>query len=209
MIALDCGRNTDIKLCLLEHQLHCFSCWRNSEWVSILIEVILLFRIYLLIFPFWLVRTDLLVLYLFASLSPPSVPDFSIFGEVMGDAFALAIVGYAISISLGKTFALKHGYKVDSNQVSQNSQNKFHMNCANTINLQPFSYFVLLPLYFCNCVPALPRSWWRWASVMQLEASFSATPFAPLCLEVSSKRRLEEKHKCVNNRSHTITKTTF
>lgn len=78
----------------------------------------------MLIFPFWLVRTDLLVLYLFASLSPPSVPDFSIFGEVMGDAFALAIVGYAISISLGKTFALKHGYKVDSNQVSQNSQNK-------------------------------------------------------------------------------------
>uniref|UniRef100_A0A8D3CE78 Solute carrier family 26 member 6, like 1 n=1 Tax=Scophthalmus maximus TaxID=52904 RepID=A0A8D3CE78_SCOMX len=51
-----------------------------------------------------------------SGLSPPSVPDFSIFGEVMGDAFALAIVGYAISISLGKTFALKHGYKVDSNQ---------------------------------------------------------------------------------------------
>ncbi|XP_023270017.1 solute carrier family 26 member 6-like isoform X1 [Seriola lalandi dorsalis] len=49
-------------------------------------------------------------------LSPPSVPDVSIFGEVIGDAFALAIVGYAISISLGKTFALKHGYKVDSNQ---------------------------------------------------------------------------------------------
>ncbi|XP_012670439.3 solute carrier family 26 member 6, like [Clupea harengus] len=49
-------------------------------------------------------------------LSPPSVPDFNIFGEVIGDAFAIAIVGYAISISLGKTFALKHGYKVDSNQ---------------------------------------------------------------------------------------------
>ncbi|KAF0034875.1 hypothetical protein F2P81_012633 [Scophthalmus maximus] len=53
-----------------------------------------------------------------SGLSPPSVPDFSIFGEVMGDAFALAIVGYAISISLGKTFALKHGYKVDSNQMA-------------------------------------------------------------------------------------------
>ncbi|KAG7494395.1 solute carrier family 26 member 6-like [Solea senegalensis] len=51
-----------------------------------------------------------------SGLSPPSVPDVSIVGEVMGDAFALAIVGYAISISLGKTFALKHGYKVDSNQ---------------------------------------------------------------------------------------------
>ncbi|XP_053296786.1 solute carrier family 26 member 6, like [Pleuronectes platessa] len=51
-----------------------------------------------------------------SGLSPPSIPDFSIFSEVMGDAIALAIVGYAISISLGKTFALKHGYKVDSNQ---------------------------------------------------------------------------------------------
>uniref|UniRef100_UPI003AADF917 solute carrier family 26 member 6, like 1 n=1 Tax=Centroberyx gerrardi TaxID=166262 RepID=UPI003AADF917 len=51
-----------------------------------------------------------------SGLSPPSVPNVSLFGEVIGDAFALAIVGYAISISLGKTFALKHGYKVDSNQ---------------------------------------------------------------------------------------------
>lgn len=51
------------------------------------------------------------------SLSPPRLPEVKVFGEVIGDAFALAMVGYAISISLGKTFALKHGYKVDSNQV--------------------------------------------------------------------------------------------
>ncbi|CAL8340613.1 unnamed protein product [Lota lota] len=51
-----------------------------------------------------------------SGLSPPSLPKVDLFGEVIGDAFALAIVGYAISISLGKTFALKHGYKVDSNQ---------------------------------------------------------------------------------------------
>ncbi|CAL8335495.1 unnamed protein product [Merluccius merluccius] len=51
-----------------------------------------------------------------SGLSPPSLPKANVFGEVIGDAFALAIVGYAISISLGKTFALKHGYKVDSNQ---------------------------------------------------------------------------------------------
>uniref|UniRef100_A0A3P8T638 Solute carrier family 26 member 6, like 1 n=1 Tax=Amphiprion percula TaxID=161767 RepID=A0A3P8T638_AMPPE len=51
-----------------------------------------------------------------SGLSSPCVPDVSLFGEVIGDAFALAIVGYAISISLGKTFAIKHGYKVDSNQ---------------------------------------------------------------------------------------------
>ncbi|MED6258114.1 hypothetical protein ATANTOWER_003131, partial [Ataeniobius toweri] len=51
-----------------------------------------------------------------SGLSAPTVPNLSLFGEVIGDAFALAIVGYAVSISLGKTFALKHGYKVDSNQ---------------------------------------------------------------------------------------------
>ncbi|XP_020789914.2 solute carrier family 26 member 6, like [Boleophthalmus pectinirostris] len=51
-----------------------------------------------------------------SGLSPPCVPDVNLFRQVIGDAFALAIVGYAISISLGKTFALKHGYKVDSNQ---------------------------------------------------------------------------------------------
>uniref|UniRef100_A0A3Q3WIC0 STAS domain-containing protein n=1 Tax=Mola mola TaxID=94237 RepID=A0A3Q3WIC0_MOLML len=46
----------------------------------------------------------------------PQVPDASLFSKTIGDAFAVAIVGYAINISLGKTFALKHGYKVDSNQ---------------------------------------------------------------------------------------------
>ncbi|XP_023681629.1 solute carrier family 26 member 6-like [Paramormyrops kingsleyae] len=51
-----------------------------------------------------------------SGLKPPIVPDVSIFMEVVGDAFAIAIVSYAINMSLGKTFAVKHGYKVDSNQ---------------------------------------------------------------------------------------------
>lgn len=55
----------------------------------------------------------------FLRLQPPSIPNASVFSEVVLDAFAMAIVGYAISISLGKTFALKHGYKVDSNQVGK------------------------------------------------------------------------------------------
>ncbi|XP_062247604.1 solute carrier family 26 member 6-like isoform X2 [Platichthys flesus] len=49
-------------------------------------------------------------------LQAPQVPDTSFFSEMIGDAFTVAIVGYAINISLGKTFGLKHGYKVDSNQ---------------------------------------------------------------------------------------------
>ncbi|CAG06912.1 unnamed protein product, partial [Tetraodon nigroviridis] len=60
-----------------------------------------------------------------SGLSSPRIPDVSLFGKVIGDAFALAIVGYAISISLGKTFALKHGYKVDSNQVKRSSHQSF------------------------------------------------------------------------------------
>ncbi|XP_029362821.1 solute carrier family 26 member 6 [Echeneis naucrates] len=51
-----------------------------------------------------------------SGLKPPVVPDTSLFGQVVGDAFALAVVGYGIAISLGRIFALKYGYKVDSNQ---------------------------------------------------------------------------------------------
>ncbi|OPJ72065.1 solute carrier family 26 member 6 [Patagioenas fasciata monilis] len=51
-----------------------------------------------------------------SGLKPPVLPNFSYFGQVVGNAFAIAVVGYAICISLGKIFALKHGYKVDSNQ---------------------------------------------------------------------------------------------
>ncbi|KAL3064364.1 hypothetical protein OYC64_000609 [Pagothenia borchgrevinki] len=51
-----------------------------------------------------------------SGLKAPRAPDVTLFSDVIGDAFAIAIVGYAINISLGKTFALKHGYKVDSNQ---------------------------------------------------------------------------------------------
>ncbi|NWY47402.1 S26A6 protein, partial [Sylvia atricapilla] len=51
-----------------------------------------------------------------SGLKPPVPPNVSYFGKVVGNAFAIAVVGYAICISLGKIFALKHGYKVDSNQ---------------------------------------------------------------------------------------------
>lgn len=53
------------------------------------------------------------------SLQPPVLPAASLFGQVIGDAFALSVVGYGIAISLGRIFALKYGYKVDSNQVGR------------------------------------------------------------------------------------------
>ncbi|KAJ8015920.1 hypothetical protein DPEC_G00001710 [Dallia pectoralis] len=51
-----------------------------------------------------------------SGLQPPVLPEASLFGQVIGDAFALSVVGYGIAISLGRIFALKYGYKVDSNQ---------------------------------------------------------------------------------------------
>ncbi|XP_051280436.1 solute carrier family 26 member 6 isoform X2 [Dicentrarchus labrax] len=51
-----------------------------------------------------------------SGLQPPALPAVSLFGQVIGDAFALAVVGYGIAISLGRIFALKYGYSVDSNQ---------------------------------------------------------------------------------------------
>ncbi|XP_077457641.1 solute carrier family 26 member 6 [Stigmatopora argus] len=51
-----------------------------------------------------------------SGLQLPVFPDTSLFAQVIGDAFALSVVGYGIAISLGRIFALKYGYKVDSNQ---------------------------------------------------------------------------------------------
>ncbi|XP_021573275.1 solute carrier family 26 member 6 [Carlito syrichta] len=51
-----------------------------------------------------------------AGLVPPVAPNPQLFAKLVGNAFAIAVVGFAIAISLGKIFALKHGYRVDSNQ---------------------------------------------------------------------------------------------
>lgn len=51
-----------------------------------------------------------------SGLQPPALPEVSLFSQVIGDAFAISVVGYGLAISLGRIFALKYGYKVDSNQ---------------------------------------------------------------------------------------------
>lgn len=50
-------------------------------------------------------------------LIPPVPPKTELFATLVGNAFAIAVVGFAIAISLGNIFALRHGYRVDSNQV--------------------------------------------------------------------------------------------
>ncbi|XP_070632831.1 solute carrier family 26 member 6 isoform X3 [Bos indicus] len=49
-------------------------------------------------------------------LVPPMAPRPQLFAKLLGNAFAIAVVGFAIAISLGKIFALRHGYRVYSNQ---------------------------------------------------------------------------------------------
>ncbi|OCT87275.1 prestin [Xenopus laevis] len=48
--------------------------------------------------------------------SPPGLPDISLFKDVFVDAVAIAIVGFSMTISMAKIFALKHGYEVSGNQ---------------------------------------------------------------------------------------------
>ncbi|KAM9312897.1 prestin [Gastrophryne carolinensis] len=46
----------------------------------------------------------------------PELPEISLFSEVFVDAIAIAIVGFSMTISMAKIFALKHGYAVNGNQ---------------------------------------------------------------------------------------------
>ncbi|XP_076595975.1 sulfate transporter [Chaetodon auriga] len=47
---------------------------------------------------------------------PPKLPMWSLIPNVAVDAFSIAIVGFAITVSLSEMFAKKHGYTVDANQ---------------------------------------------------------------------------------------------
>ncbi|XP_034545971.1 sulfate transporter isoform X2 [Notolabrus celidotus] len=47
---------------------------------------------------------------------PPKTPMWSLIPNVAVDAFSIAIVGFAITVSLSEMFAKKHGYTVDANQ---------------------------------------------------------------------------------------------
>ncbi|XP_066559743.1 solute carrier family 26 member 9 [Amia ocellicauda] len=46
----------------------------------------------------------------------PIIPDVSQWGDMIGTAFSLAIVGYVINLAMGRTLAAKYGYDVDPNQ---------------------------------------------------------------------------------------------
>ncbi|XP_026532999.1 prestin [Notechis scutatus] len=51
-----------------------------------------------------------------SGLIPPQIPDIGLIADVFVDAIAIALVGFSMTISMAKIFALKHGYTVDGNQ---------------------------------------------------------------------------------------------
>lgn len=57
------------------------------------------------------------MMFVCGRLKAPVVPDVSLMAGVVGNAFAIAVVVYAFTISMVKMFAVKHGYSIDSNQV--------------------------------------------------------------------------------------------
>ncbi|KAK6472021.1 solute carrier family 26 member 9-like [Huso huso] len=46
----------------------------------------------------------------------PSLPEVSLWGDMIGTAFSLAIVGYVINLAMGRTLAARHVYDIDPNQ---------------------------------------------------------------------------------------------
>lgn len=64
----------------------------------------------------------------------PNTAPFTHLAEVVTDAIALAIVIFAISISMGKLLAKKHDYEVDANQVSVKGDKSESLDCFEMID---------------------------------------------------------------------------
>ncbi|KAM9311736.1 uncharacterized protein PAF06_009590 [Gastrophryne carolinensis] len=47
---------------------------------------------------------------------PPLAPDVSIFQDIVGDAFSIGIVGFAVAFSVAKVYSVKHDYVINGNQ---------------------------------------------------------------------------------------------
>ncbi|KAL6057165.1 hypothetical protein STEG23_030041, partial [Scotinomys teguina] len=47
---------------------------------------------------------------------PPALPSVSLFSDMLAASFSIAVVAYAIAVSVGKVYATKHDYLIDGNQ---------------------------------------------------------------------------------------------
>lgn len=48
---------------------------------------------------------------------PPVLPSVGLFSDMLAASFSIAVVAYAIAVSVGKVYATKHDYIIDGNQV--------------------------------------------------------------------------------------------
>ncbi|XP_019481595.1 PREDICTED: pendrin [Hipposideros armiger] len=48
---------------------------------------------------------------------PPALPPVSLFSKMLTASFSIAVVAYAIAVSVGKVYAIKYDYTIDGNQV--------------------------------------------------------------------------------------------
>uniref|UniRef100_A0A8D0KPR4 Solute carrier family 26 member 4 n=1 Tax=Strix occidentalis caurina TaxID=311401 RepID=A0A8D0KPR4_STROC len=58
----------------------------------------------------------ILIYFLNARFLPPEPPDVSLFSQMIAASFSIAIVAYAIAVSVGKVYATKYDYAIDGNQ---------------------------------------------------------------------------------------------
>ncbi|KAM8974576.1 pendrin [Pelodytes ibericus] len=69
---------------------------------------------------------------------PPMMPDISMFSEMIGSAFSIGIVAYAVAVSVGKVYATKYNYSINANQefiafgISNLFSGAFSCFCATT-----------------------------------------------------------------------------
>ncbi|XP_069621154.1 pendrin-like isoform X1 [Ranitomeya imitator] len=69
---------------------------------------------------------------------PPMTPDVALFSEMIGSAFSIGIVAYAVAVSVGKVYATKYNYSINGNQefiafgVSNIFSGAFSCFCATT-----------------------------------------------------------------------------
>lgn len=60
---------------------------------------------------------------------PPEPPDVSLFSQMIAASFSIAIVAYAIAVSVGKVYATKYDYAIDGNQVCITKRVYRHSEC--------------------------------------------------------------------------------
>uniref|UniRef100_A0A8C5X6D6 Solute carrier family 26 member 4 n=1 Tax=Malurus cyaneus samueli TaxID=2593467 RepID=A0A8C5X6D6_9PASS len=58
----------------------------------------------------------ILIYFLNARFLPPEPPNVSLFSQMIAASFSIAIVAYAIAVSVGKVYATKYDYAIDGNQ---------------------------------------------------------------------------------------------